>query len=310
MSYPPPTPPPGGQYDPNAGTPAGWQQDPNPGTPPPPQWQGAAQQMAPGWYPDPMQAGHQRQWDGQEWVGPSVPTGGKKKGGFPKWAIPVIACLGLAFIAVVIAALAGGSDDDTADRTSTEASTTTETDEPSTTEADEEEPEPEEPSTTEEPTTTAPTTTTTTAPPAPDGSADRPLPSGGTTRVGDYEVTASITLDAAGQVQAENQFNEPPSNGAYAIVDLNVTYVGNEEGTPGFDLSVVMQGGNGVQYKDSECGASLSPGPYEAPTLTNGGSTPVRFCLNYAPEAVDGGALFVEPLISFGDDERRYWALG
>ena len=50
---------------------------------------------APGWYPDPMNPGHQREWDGTAWVGPAVPLGAQKGGGFPKWLIPVIACLGL-----------------------------------------------------------------------------------------------------------------------------------------------------------------------------------------------------------------------
>ena len=42
------------------------------------------QPMPAGWYPDPTSAGHQRQWNGQEWVGPSIPLGDKKKGGF-RW---------------------------------------------------------------------------------------------------------------------------------------------------------------------------------------------------------------------------------
>jgi len=120
-------------------------------------------QMAPGWYPDPMQAGHQREWDGQQWVGPSVPAAGqKKKGGFPKWAIAVIACLGLGIVAVIGGALAGSGDDEDGQDVSAEETTTTA--EESTTEAAEEEATTEAP---EETTTEAPeetTTTTTTAP--------------------------------------------------------------------------------------------------------------------------------------------------
>ena len=124
--------------------------------------------MPPGWYPDPMRAGHQREWSGYEWVGPSVPLGAGKKGGFPIWLIPVIACLALALGAVVIGAIAGSSSDDddptaqgVADRPTTEAPTTTERATTTTERAT---------TTTERPTTTtttAPTTTTTTAPPPP-----------------------------------------------------------------------------------------------------------------------------------------------
>lgn len=311
-----PTPPPGTPFPgPPTQPPYAGQPTPPPGTPfpgqPTPAPMGGG--MPPGWYADPSQPGHQRQWDGQQWIGPPVPQGGggKKKGGFPMWAIPVIACLLLGIVAVIVgAATSSSDDDDKAEVSDTEETTTTEDEEPSTT-AEEEEPEPEEPTTTEaeeeEPTTTEAPTTTAAA--EPDGSPDAPLPLGATTTVGDYEVTLNATLDANGQVQSENQFNDPPDNGSYAIVDMTVTYRGDEEGTPGFDLSVVMQGGNGVQYKDTECGASLSPGPYDAPTLTDGGSTPVRFCLDYPAEAVAGGSIFVEPLISF-DEERAYWALG
>ncbi len=79
-------------------------------------------QQPAGWYPDPTSPGHQRQWDGQQWVGDPMPIGpaaptpppAKAKSGFPKWLIPVIACLALGFIAVVIGALAGSPDDDKA----------------------------------------------------------------------------------------------------------------------------------------------------------------------------------------------------
>jgi hypothetical protein len=127
--------------------------------------------MPPGWYPDPMQPGHQREWSGYEWVGPSVRIGAK--GGFPKWLIPVIACLALGFVAVVGGAIAGGDPEDEADEVRVERSTTT--DEPTTTErttttdreTTTEAPTTEVPTTEAPPTTTAPTTTTTTAPPPP-----------------------------------------------------------------------------------------------------------------------------------------------
>jgi hypothetical protein len=120
------------------------------------------QQMAPGWYPDPTQAGHQREWDGQQWVGPSVPIGGQKKGGFPKWLIPVIACLVLGVVAVIGGALAGsGDDEDAPEDVSAEETTTEAAEETTTTEAEEE---PAEETTTEAPTTTEAETTTTEAP--------------------------------------------------------------------------------------------------------------------------------------------------
>ncbi|WCO65048.1 Ltp family lipoprotein [Iamia majanohamensis] len=66
--------------------------------------------MPAGWYPDPMQQGNQREWNGREWVGPSVPLAAK--GGFPKWLIPLIACGGLAFVALIGGAIASAGDED------------------------------------------------------------------------------------------------------------------------------------------------------------------------------------------------------
>lgn len=119
--------------------------------------------MQPGWYPDPMQPGHQREWNGNEWVGPSVKDGAK--GGFPKWLIPVIACLALGIVAVIIGAVTGSPEEE--DVSSDRTTSTVSQESPPQTEDTSEPAEPEE-TTTEAPTTTEePTTTTTEAPPQP-----------------------------------------------------------------------------------------------------------------------------------------------
>ncbi len=109
MSYPP------------TSTGPGWDEQHAPSTP---------TAMPAGWYPDPTTPGHQRQWDGQQWIGPSVKIGAK--GGFPKALVPVIACLGLGFLLVVVGLVAGDPDEkeDAAspatEQVTTEAPTTTE----------------------------------------------------------------------------------------------------------------------------------------------------------------------------------------
>jgi hypothetical protein len=128
--------------------------------------------MPPGWYPDPERQGHQREWDGQQWAGPSIPSVGgaapapaPARKGTPTWLLPVVACLALAVGAVIGGAVAGSGDDDGDDVVAEATSTTAAAEddaEPSNTVADEEDPE-----ATETTTTTAPTTTTTTAPAEP-----------------------------------------------------------------------------------------------------------------------------------------------
>lgn len=179
------------------------------------------QQMPPGWYPDPMAAGHQREWNGQEWVGPSVPVGGKKKGGFPKWLIPVIACLALAFVAVIGAALAGDTEDD-ADTASARETTTTAEEPETTTEAEEE------PTTEEEATTTeAPTTTTAPAStePAREQYEGQDLYRVGETATsGEFDITLHTVTDPW---TSGNQFETPGVGMRFVAIEASITNNGS-----------------------------------------------------------------------------------
>jgi len=131
---------------------------------------------------------------------------------------------------------------------------------------------------------------------------------GTTAELGDYEVTVTeFVEDATERVLGDNQFNEPPDNGLYATVTFDATYLGDEEGMPGFDLAAKLVI-DGVQHADSECGASLEGGGMDAPTLENGGTaTDITFCFDH-PGLNDESRLFFEELMSF-DGERVYWAV-
>jgi hypothetical protein len=218
----------------------------------------------------------------------------------------------IAVVAVVVllvgCSATGGDERVTAD--------TTESEEPRPTEPDETEPDDTEPDETEpeETTTTSATTTTTSAtttePEGAEEAMDAPLAIGERAEVGEnWEVTVTGTnLDATELIADLDEFASPPDNDTYAIVSLDVTYVGDEEGDPGFDLLVTLQGGNGRQYDDTGCYAETPNPKYDAPTLTNGGTTEIDMCLDYELEAADGGTLFIEDFLSF-DEARVYWSL-
>lgn len=193
-----------------------------------------------------------------------------------KVLIPLAVCvvLGLVLVAVGLV-VASGDDDDTADPPRT-------TDERDTTEPDDD--------------------------PDGPGSAADPLSLGQTSRVGDYDVTVvSVDLEATDEILAENEFNEPPTNDDYALVTVRATYVGDEEGTPSSDLTVTLDGGDGVQYEEFECGA-VTPNGTDFTTLTNGGATSYDLCWDYRTEAADGASLFVEAFLA-ADEERTYWSI-
>ncbi len=135
------------------------------------------------------------------------------------------------------------------------------------------------------------------------------VPLGVPVQIGDYEVTVdAVELNADATVAAANQFNEPPT-GQYVIAQLSATYLGAEEGTPGWDLTAVFHGSDARQYSDSECMATLPDDAMDAPTLNSGGADTFQFCMDVPPAAIDGGQLSVEPTVSFDSSERVYFAL-
>jgi Domain of unknown function (DUF4190) len=146
------------------------------------------------------------------------------------------------------------------------------------------------------------------------GAAEEPAPTaeavplGVPAQVGDYEVTVdSVELDANATVAAANDFNEPPT-GQYMIAQLTVTYVGDDEGMPGWDLTATFHGSDSRQYSDSDCSAVLPDDSMNAATLNSGGSDTFQFCMDVPPAAIEGGRLSIEPTLSFDSDEAVVYA--
>ncbi len=247
------------------------------------------------------------QWVGQQQPG-SGPFGGPPpvKPGRPwykkkRFIIPGV----LVLLAIIGGALGGGEEEDgevaaVVETTTTEAQADDET--TTTTE-------PVETTTTEAPTTTTTEAPTTTAAPQGNGSQDRPLPFLVEGTVGDYSVTVvDFIPEANAQMQEENQFNDPPPDGSqYALVRVNATYTGDQEGQPAFELSVGYVGNDSRIYKDTDCSAVEPDGMQNQPNVQFGGNVEGNFCLLIPSAVVGTGAIFVEPLFSFEDDERKWW---
>jgi len=154
------------------------------------------------------------------------------------------------------------------------------------------------------------TATATPGPSAVAGSVSQPLAVGAAAAVGkEYQVAVtSVKLDANAEVAAANQFNDPPG-GRYILVQLSVTYVGAEEGTPWIDLSETFVGTDARQYDASACGAVVDQRAMQVPTLENGGNASYEVCMDVPPAAIEGGKIFVEDSMSFRDRSRIYWAI-
>jgi hypothetical protein len=136
-----------------------------------------------------------------------------------------------------------------------------------------------------------------------------PLPLGESAEVGEYTVTVDRVIpDADGIVAHENQFNSPP-DGRYVLVELTVTYNGDEEGDPWVDLSTDFVGTDARKYDTSSCMAVVPQEASDVPTLLLGGTASYQECMDVPPTAVDGGRVQVSETFSFDDDGSAVWAI-
>jgi hypothetical protein len=197
----------------------------------------------PGWYPDQQRPGYRRYWDGTTWGEPV-----KSKTGFPKWLIPVIACLGLAFLALIAGAVAGDPDPDTAETTTT----TTETDTSSS-------------NTSGAPDTTQPPDTTTTAAPttaaAPTTTAPFTPPGCTPADAGDIATIDATLVDDADHIG--NAFVVLDAEG-YRYIGATI-YDADDERLSFGDLWIIAP--DGTLYTASLSAANYSSGISDADTL-------------------------------------------
>jgi hypothetical protein len=140
---------------------------------------------------------------------------------------------------------------------------------------------------------------------------DDPVALGDTARVDDYAITVlSVTPDANDVVAGENQFNDPPAEGnQFYIARVEVTYLGQGSGDPGFALNFQAVGDRNVGYTtfDDSCGVIPESG-LDAGELFPGGSVEINVCWQVASEDVESLLMYVEPLFSF-DAEPVWFAL-
>lgn len=99
------------------------------------------------------------------------------------------------------------------------------------------------------------------------GTRDNPAPLGTTVEIVEYGdpvyevVLGPATLDAADAVAEANMFNEPAPEGfQYALLPVNVTYVGAESGTPWVDLSIEFVSSAGTTHTEADVMA-VAPEP-------------------------------------------------
>ncbi|MFA5711634.1 hypothetical protein [Mycolicibacterium sp.] len=91
------------------------------------------------------------------------------------------------------------------------------------------------------------------------GTRENPLTIGQPVTSDDWSIQLGPPREAGAEVQAENQFNDPPGAGMqFWVVPVTATYTGESTGQPAFDISVKFVGADNRTYDDS-CGVIPSP---------------------------------------------------
>lgn len=138
------------------------------------------------------------------------------------------------------------------------------------------------------------------------GTRDNPYPAGTAVEIGDYTVTlAETTTDAWEQIEAENQFNDPPADGRqFVMVPVTAAFDGEDTGWATMDLSIAFVGSGGNTFNfgsDDYCGVvpdSLS----DQGEMYAGGSAEGNVCVSVDADQIEGGVWRVEETLSFNGD--------
>ncbi|WP_432559625.1 DUF4352 domain-containing protein [Granulicoccus sp. GXG6511] len=131
------------------------------------------------------------------------------------------------------------------------------------------------------------------------GTRANPYPTGTALSNEEWQVTVnSVDLDANAKIAAENPFNDEPDAGyTFALVNLTVTYLGDESGTPAeVDVKYVTSAGNVISTYDKSV---VGPDELGYAELYTGASATGNVALHIPKD--DSGVLRVSPGM-FGKD--------
>ncbi|WP_246360775.1 hypothetical protein [Haloechinothrix aidingensis] len=145
------------------------------------------------------------------------------------------------------------------------------------------------------------------------GSRDDPLELGTTIEMGEWSLAVTeVDPDAAEDIIAENEFNEPPVDGRqFVMFQVTATYNGEESGTAWVDFGWAVVGSSGNTFggasMDDHCGVIPNPLNETGETYPDG-EVSGNVCVSAPSDQLDGGSIRVEDSFSF-DDTRAFYAL-
>ena len=120
----------------------------------------------------------------------------------------------------------------------------------------------------------------------------------------------SVTPDATSAIMAENQFNDPPSQGSqFFMAALEATYNGAEASST-FDGSFRFKavGPTNVSYSTFENSCGVIPDEISGAEVFQSGTISGNTCWQIQSSDAAGLVMFDDPF-TFGDVERIYMSL-
>ncbi|TGD30811.1 hypothetical protein EB835_11400 [Brevibacterium sp. S22] len=130
-----------------------------------------------------------------------------------------------------------------------------------------------------------------------EGTRENPYAIGTKISTDDWDMTITdVTLDATDEVLAENEFNEAPDSGnQYMLIDVELTYKGDEPGgeMPMSTVEYVTSGGNTFDGLDDMVVAPNALDEME--NLYNGASASGSVAIQIPTEDAESGVLAVSP---------------
>jgi hypothetical protein len=127
-----------------------------------------------------------------------------------------------------------------------------------------------------------------------------------------FEITVvGGEFDAWPLIQAENSFNDPPAPGnVMVLIRVRATYAVTKDETARIsEGDFKLTGSLNRVYSPYEEGSSCGVIPNELQAeLFSGGSTEGNVCFQ-VPASETGLILIAEPMFTFGENERRFFAL-
>lgn len=141
--------------------------------------------------------------------------------------------------------------------------------------------------------------------PGPEGTRANPAPSGSTIEVSDnrgpiYEVTlGEPVLDATDVIMAENPYNEPPPEGMqYIMLPVTYKYVGQESGTPQYDVTIDFVSAAGTTHATYDHSAVIPNDVMDINELYNGGTGEGNIAIVVPTADIEEGTWAMSTMIS------------